>query len=434
MATPGIDDLLPEASAVGHFATANGTAAYVLYRGMTIAALGADGDAAGAALRAKVERFLPQLRAAVEVAAAEDVNLVLEQPGREALRSFARPLSPERALLELDLGVQGAVVFKDLAAGTFAVLTRGADGMPQLLRIGEPVRGDGDGPRPLPVPGRTPPPAAEAALRLDKATRVRALLRCPQCRGPLSDRAEALHCEACARSYARLHGKPVLALDQGYDASPKGKLESQNPYGQQVLELIEQNRSGWVLDMGSGSPARGFYNVVHLELSAYPEVDVVTDGRALPFADATFDAILSEAVLEHVRDPDEYMAEVARVLKPGGRVRVDVAFLQPYHAYPEHYFNMTRAGLTVTAERAGLKVLGMAAGEHQQPWVALGLILAGFVHGTPDAGRRQQLLQTTIEQALAQFQRGGGGPFAALLPAAIDALAAGFWCLCEKPR
>jgi SAM-dependent methyltransferase len=427
-------DLLgPDCSAIGFWPLDRGLAAYARYRGVVLAAVGADQAAAAAALGEKVRRFLPQLRELREIAAAEDVNLVTEQMGQPPVRCFARPMDLERALLELDLGVAGALIFRERHAGTFAVLSRAADGTPQLVHVGEPVRGDDAAARPLPIPGRTPARAEEDALRAGKAARVRALLRCPLCRGALADVPDGLRCAACSRDFPAYGSQPVLTVDPAYDPSPKGKLESQNPYGQQVLELIEQHRDGLVLDMGSGSPSRGFYNVVHLDLSAYPQVDVVTDGRALPFADATFDAILSEAVLEHVRDPDEYMAELVRVLKPGGRVRLDVAFLQPYHAYPDHFFNMTKSGLAVTIERAGLRMLGLGVGEHQQPWVALGLILAGFVHGTSDAALRERMLQTTIGDALARFERRDAGAFRGLPPEHVERLAAGFWCLCEKP-
>lgn len=430
-----LSDLLgPDCSAVGTFPLAAGVAAYAQFRGVLLAAAGTDTAAAIVALRAKVQHFLAQLRDLPELAAVEEVNLVVEQPGRPPVRTFARPMTYERALLELDLGIAGGFVFREAGRGTYAFVSRCPDGTPQLVHLGEPVRGDDAVARPLPIPGRTPAPALEDRLRADKAARVRALLRCPLCRGPLADAGAGLACAPCARSYPSCHGKPLLAVDPGYDGTPKGKLESQNPYGQQVLELIEQHRDGWVLDMGSGSPSRGFYNVVHLDLAAYEQVDVVTDGKALPFADATFDAILSEAVLEHVRDPHAYMAELVRVLKPGGRVRLDVAFLQPFHAYPDHFFNMTRSGLAETVQRAGLVVRGLGVGEHQQPWVALGLLLAGIVHGAGDGAQQQRMLGTTVGQALQQFERRDPGAFAQLRPAAVEQLAAGFWCLAEKPR
>lgn len=48
------------------------------------------------------------------------------------------------------------------------------------------------------------------------------------------------------------------------------------------------------------------------------------DGAAdeLPFADATVDALTSERVLQHVDDPDAAVREMARVLRPGGRITV----------------------------------------------------------------------------------------------------------------
>lgn len=44
----------------------------------------------------------------------------------------------------------------------------------------------------------------------------------------------------------------------------------------------------------------------------------VGSGERLPFADASFDCVSCCDVLEHVRDVDAVLAEISRVLKPGG--------------------------------------------------------------------------------------------------------------------
>lgn len=424
----------PECSAVGLRDHGQQTAAFVSFRGVTIEALGADAAAAQRALATKVERHLHELQELREIAAVMEVNLVLEQPGMPPQRVFARPMDGDRALLELDLGIGGAFAYRDKGSNTWAIRSRANDGTPQRIHLGDPVRGDDAAVRPRAVPGRRPAPERETALYADKRARVRHLLRCPLCKGALRDANDGLACPACARHFPHCQGLPLLCVDPTYNGSPKDRLESQNPYGMQVLELIEQHRDGWVLDMGSGSPSKGFYNVVHLDLAAYDEVDVVTDGRGLPFADNTFDAILSEAVLEHVRDPHEYMAELTRVLKPGGRVRLDVAFLQPFHAYPDHFFNMTSSGLRETVARAGLQMCDLGVGEHQQPWVALGLLTAGIVHHTVNGEHQAQMLGMTIGDMLQRLERGDATVFQSLRSDAVERFAAGFWCLAEKPR
>jgi SAM-dependent methyltransferase len=59
-------------------------------------------------------------------------------------------------------------------------------------------------------------------------------------------------------------------------------------------------------------------------LPRYPSVRayISREPVALPYADASFDAVLSCGVLEHVRDPDASLDELARVLGPGGTLYV----------------------------------------------------------------------------------------------------------------
>ena len=99
-----------------------------------------------------------------------------------------------------------------------------------------------------------------------------------------------------------------------------------------------------VLDLGSGSRRRARH-VINLEIEPLPNVDVVGDGHHLPFGDEIFDAVILEAVLEHVVTPEEVVSEVYRVLRPGGRIYAAVPFMQGYHASPRDYQRYTVQGL-----------------------------------------------------------------------------------------
>ena len=72
---------------------------------------------------------------------------------------------------------------------------------------------------------------------------------------------------------------------------------------------------------------------------------MISDVHCLPFADRVFDAVIALNAFEHYRDPRAAAREILRVLRPGGRVLIQTAFLQPLHEAPWHYYNCTRYGL-----------------------------------------------------------------------------------------
>lgn len=115
-----------------------------------------------------------------------------------------------------------------------------------------------------------------------------------------------------------------------------------NPYPARFLELLD-DCTGRVLDCGSGG--RHHRRIVSVEIQPHPHNTVQADALDLPFAGGAFDLILSQAVLEHVLDPQRYVDELCRVLAPGGLVWIEAAFLQPVHQAPVHYFNVTPFGL-----------------------------------------------------------------------------------------
>ncbi len=120
---------------------------------------------------------------------------------------------------------------------------------------------------------------------------------------------------------------------------------SSNNYDPIALSIIEESKDGLVLDCGAGKRSYYYENVVNFEIVPYDTTDVLGVGEELPFQDNVFEAVFSLAVLEHVKDPFQCAKEIARVMKPGGKLYCVVPFLQPLHGYPHHYYNMSIEGL-----------------------------------------------------------------------------------------
>ena len=66
------------------------------------------------------------------------------------------------------------------------------------------------------------------------------------------------------------------------------------------------------------------------------------DGRSIPFPDNRFDAVLCTEVLEHAEDPEALIAEMLRVLRPGGTMLATVPFSARVHYAPHDYNRFTR--------------------------------------------------------------------------------------------
>ena len=88
--------------------------------------------------------------------------------------------------------------------------------------------------------------------------------------------------------------------------------------------------------------------------AAAAAVAVQADGLALPFADGAFDRVIAAEVLEHIVDDASALAELARVLRPGGTMAVTVprygperlnwALSDAYHHVPGGHVRIYRRG------------------------------------------------------------------------------------------
>jgi len=142
----------------------------------------------------------------------------------------------------------------------------------------------------------------------------------------------------------------VARLKRKFSRNPFLRFITGCPYrspkwDKKVSAMIEELGSdARILDLGSGSRRRAKH-IVNLEMVPMLNVDVVGDGHQLPFKDKVFDAVILEAVLEHVREPKMVVSEVYRVLREDGRIYAGVPFMQGYHASPEDYQRYTVQGL-----------------------------------------------------------------------------------------
>jgi SAM-dependent methyltransferase len=108
------------------------------------------------------------------------------------------------------------------------------------------------------------------------------------------------------------------------------------------------------LEVGAGS-SNLHAAIIKLDIAPSANIDVCASAESLPFADGVFDVVVSQEVLEHVRNPFQAMREMGRVLKPGGLVYCQVPFIIGYHPGPRDYWRFTREGIREMAEQAGLE-------------------------------------------------------------------------------
>ena len=75
--------------------------------------------------------------------------------------------------------------------------------------------------------------------------------------------------------------------------------------------------------------------------------------------DNTFDCVLSTQVLEHVTDPQLYLSEARRVLKPNGSLILSTHGIWPYHPDPPISGAGQGDGLQAEIRRAGFEVVNV---------------------------------------------------------------------------
>lgn len=91
-------------------------------------------------------------------------------------------------------------------------------------------------------------------------------------------------------------------------------------------------------------------------------VDLVVDVCATGFDSDSIGTVIMTDTLEHVQRPWQALAEVQRILKPGGLVVFTTVMNFPIHSYPHDYWRFTPQGIESLLEPCGVQLGGLAWG------------------------------------------------------------------------
>jgi SAM-dependent methyltransferase len=208
------------------------------------------------------------------------------------------------------------------------------------------------------------------------------LMCCPVTRSPLTWNGDGRLVSAEGCEYQVAHGVPIL-LDAGNDLfdadsvfaaesganarsrrarlrnlakrcvpSPTRSVRSRQRFDALADLVSEHGPDARVLIIGGGIVGNGMENFVErpgfqvVETDVYigPRTQIVCDAHRLPFIDDCFDAVVVQAVLEHVLDPHGVVAEIHRVLKPDGLVYAETPFMQQVHEGAYDFTRFTMVG------------------------------------------------------------------------------------------
>ena len=139
----------------------------------------------------------------------------------------------------------------------------------------------------------------------------------------------------------------------------KGLYDNIKKYSSEIV--------GNVLDVGCGrKPYRSLFNVenylgMDIENEGHDhskeDIDIYYDGIHFPFSGITFDSIITNQVFEHVFNPDMFLQEIYRVLKPKGKLLLTVPFAWDEHEQPNDFARYTSFGIKYQLERSGFKII-----------------------------------------------------------------------------
>lgn len=129
-------------------------------------------------------------------------------------------------------------------------------------------------------------------------------------------------------------------------------LKAEANYKELLKLLLESNSAPKVLVVGGSLVGAGLNTILSYPSIELIETDValggqtglVCDAHNLPFVTGSFDAVIIQAVLEHVVDPYRCVNEIHRVLKKNGLVYAETPFMQQVHLGRYDFTRFTHLG------------------------------------------------------------------------------------------
>jgi SAM-dependent methyltransferase len=219
------------------------------------------------------------------------------------------------------------------------------------------------------------------SAELKMSPRAQALLQCLSCHSPLISDSAELQCAKCGASYPVCDGVPILINENSSVfriedfVGPSQKvvrkasstatalrrfvpelsknIKAGTNFRKLADALLKQSSNPIVLVVGGRIVGQGMdellrmpgIEIVETDVAHGPRTALICDGHDLPFQSEAFDAVIVQAVLEHVLDPARCVNEIYRVLNRGGLVYAEIPFAQQVHARQYDFTRFTHLGL-----------------------------------------------------------------------------------------
>lgn len=227
---------------------------------------------------------------------------------------------------------------------------------------------------------------------------------------PSRPTATAVLPDRCMTARGEHTDLPAVRVPEPVDFDPRGASDAliafveEMPYERRTIAgFAQQVAAGLaagtrVLDLGAGdAPYRELFAHAEYVTSDWAgsthagarSADVVASADALPVPDASFDVVLATQLLEHVPAPEAVLAEIARVLRPGGALHLTVPLAWELHELPHDYRRFTPAGLRVLLEGAGFAAIAVHGRTDAFSTLAQLVLNARWMIAEDDAGRAE---------------------------------------------